>query len=104
MNITSYRSVSGKRPWALKHKSRFWPAWALIQDQNSIRLYRNCYSDPLKCSAWAWAWALTREWAPARDAMVIAVQLLHNYYSYSLQTLEREHYPNSFKQWSKFLI
>ena len=56
-----YRSVPGKRPWALKHNSRFWPAWALTQDQNSIRLYRSCYSDPLKCGTWALA----------RDTMVI---------------------------------
>jgi hypothetical protein len=61
-----YRSVTGKRPWALKHYSRFWPAWALTWDQNPIRLYRSCYSDPLKCGTWA----LTREWALARDTTV----------------------------------
>ena len=28
----SYHSVPGKRPWALKHNSRFWPTWC--QDIN----------------------------------------------------------------------
>ena len=27
-----YCSVPGKRPWALKHNSQFWPAWALTWD------------------------------------------------------------------------
>ena len=58
-----YRSVPGKRPWALKHNSRFWPAWALTQNINSICLYGSCNSDPLKFSTWA----LTREWALAWD-------------------------------------
>ena len=61
-----YRSVLGKRPWALKHTSRFWPAWALTRDILSIRLYRSCYIDPLKCGTWA----LVREWALARDTTV----------------------------------
>ena len=41
----TYHSVSGKRPWALKHKhnSRFQPAWALSRDINCIRLYGSCY-------------------------------------------------------------
>ena len=34
---------------------------------NSIRLYRRCYSAPLKCGTWA----LSQEWALARDTMVI---------------------------------
>ena len=33
-----YRSVPGKRPWVLKHTSRFCPAWALTWDIISIRL------------------------------------------------------------------
>ena len=24
-----YRSVPDKRPWALKHNSQYWPAWAI---------------------------------------------------------------------------
>ena len=52
-----YHSVPGKRSWALKHNLQFWPAWVLTRDQNFIRLYRSCYSGPLKCSTWA----LTRE-------------------------------------------
>ena len=63
----NYRSVPGKRPWALKHKSLFWPAWTLTQDIFSIRLYRSCYIDLLKCSTWA----LTQEWALAQDTVVI---------------------------------
>ena len=43
-----YHSVPDKCPWALKHTSRFWPAWALTRDIISIRLYRSCYIDPLK--------------------------------------------------------
>ena len=46
---TYYHSVPGKCPRALKHNSRYWPAWALTRDINSIRLYRSCYIDPLKC-------------------------------------------------------
>ena len=46
-------SVPGKRPWALKHSSRFWPAWVLTRDIHvhvtSIRLYRSWYW-PLKMS------------------------------------------------------
>ena len=60
-NTQLYCSVPGKRPWALKHNSQFWSAWALTQDQNSIRLYRSCYSGPLKCGTCTWA--LTWEWA-----------------------------------------
>ena len=71
-----YHSVLGKHPWALKYNSRYWPAWALTQDQNPIRLYRSCYSGPLKCSAWA----LTREWALARDTMVITPMSKHHYF------------------------
>ena len=41
-----YCSVPGKCPWALKHKSQFWPAWALTWDITSICLYRSCYVDP----------------------------------------------------------
>ena len=63
----SYRSVPGKRPWALKHNSRFRPAWALTQDINSICLYGSCNSDPLKFGTWA----LTREWALAQDTTVV---------------------------------
>ena len=63
MYFPNYRSVLGKCPWALKHNSRFWPAWALsIWDINSIHLYRSCYIDPLKCH-----WVLTLEWALAQD-------------------------------------
>ena len=62
-----YRSVPGKRPWALKYNSQFWPTWALTWDQNSIRLYRSSYSDPLKWGTWALTW----EWALAWDTMVI---------------------------------
>ena len=35
-----YRSVQGKRPWALKHNSRFWPAWALTWDINSMFVWK----------------------------------------------------------------
>ena len=59
-----YRSVPGKCP---KHTSQFWPARALTRDQNPIRLYRSCYKGPLKCGTWA----LTPEWALARDTMVV---------------------------------
>ena len=31
------------------YNSQFWAAWALTRDQNSIRLYRSCYSGPMKC-------------------------------------------------------
>jgi hypothetical protein len=68
------RSVPGKRPWALKHDLQFWPAWALTRDQNPIRLYRCCYSDPLKCGTWA----LTQL---ARDTTVnILVLIGHSLY------------------------
>ena len=60
---TLYRSVLGKRPWALKHNSRFRPTRALTWDINSMCLYGSCNSDPLKFGTWA----LTREWALARD-------------------------------------
>ena len=63
----NYCSVLGKRPWALKHTSQFWPAWVLTQDIISIHLYRSCYIDPLK---WG-TWALTQEWVLAWDTMVI---------------------------------
>ena len=59
VHIVIYCSVLGKRPWALKHKWQFWPAWALTRDITSMRLYRSCYIDPMKCGAWA----LTQEWA-----------------------------------------
>ena len=62
-----YRSVPGKHPWALKHTSRFWPAWVLTRDIISICLYRSCYIDPLKCSTWAFA----RERALAQDPTVV---------------------------------
>ena len=39
----------------------------------AIRLYRSCYSGPLKCGTWA----LTREWALARDTTVV------QYWSYA---------------------
>ena len=61
-----YRSIPGKHPWALKRNSWFWAAWALTRDQNSIRLYRSCYSGPLKCSTWVLTW----EWVLARDTTV----------------------------------
>ena len=67
--VAAYRSVPGKRPWALKHNSQFWPAWALFQDQNSICLYRSCYIYPLK---WG-TWTLTREWALAQDTTVVVM-------------------------------
>ena len=60
---TIRHSVPGKHPWVLKHNSQFWPAWALTGSINCICLYRSCYMDPLKCGTWA----LTREWALARD-------------------------------------
>ena len=53
VQVRYYRSVPGKCPWALKHNSQFWPAWVLTRDQNSIRLYRNCYIYPLKWGTWA---------------------------------------------------
>ena len=68
-----YCSAPGKRPWALKHNLQFRPAWALTRDQNPIRLCRSCYSAPLKCGTWA----LTREWALARDTMVHASPSIH---------------------------
>ena len=66
MILCIYRSVPGKCPWALKHNLQFWPAWALTRDINSICLYGSCNSDPLKFGTWA----LTREWALARDTTV----------------------------------
>ena len=60
----TYRSVLGKRPWALM------PACVLTQDQNPIHLHRSCYSGPLKCGTQAltrdttvllknWEWPVT---------------------------------------------
>ena len=49
-----------------QHTSLFWPAWALTQDRISIRLYRSCYIDPLKCGTWGLTW----EWALAWDTIV----------------------------------
>ena len=69
-HYSKYHSVPGKHPWALK--SRFGPAWALTRDITSMRLYRSCCIDPLK---WG-TWALTREWALARDTTVIAVIIM----------------------------
>ena len=66
LDRSKYRSVPGKRPWALKHNLRFQPAWALTRDINSICLYGSCNSDPLKFGTWA----LTREWALAWDTTV----------------------------------
>ena len=37
---SKYRSVPGKHPWVLKHNSRFWPAWALTQDINSMFVWK----------------------------------------------------------------
>ena len=68
-----YHSVPIKRPWALKHKSRYWPTWVLIRDKISIHLYRSCYLDPLNCGTWA----LTREWASlAWDTTVQGVRTI----------------------------
>ena len=64
--LRQYCSVPGKLSWMLKHISRFWLAWAPTRDQNFIRLYRSCYSGPLKCGTWA----LTQEWALAWDTTV----------------------------------
>ena len=47
---------------------------SVTRDQNSIRLYRSCYSDPLKCGTWM----LTREWALARDTMVCTGNVSEN--------------------------
>ena len=63
-----YCSVPGKCP-ALKHNSRFWPAWALTRDQNSMHLYRSCYIDPLKWGTWALTW----QWALAQDTTVVII-------------------------------
>ena len=64
-------TVVGKRPWMLKHNSRFWPG----RDIFCIEV--QCYIDPLKCAIWA----LTREWALAQDSTVIgcvfSVQCIH---------------------------
>ena len=54
-NLIIYHSV----PEALKPHLRFWPTWVLTREQNSIHLYRSCYSGPLKCGTWTWA--LTRD-------------------------------------------
>ena len=77
--FVTYCSVPGKHPWALKHNSRFWPAWALTRDINSICLYGSCNSDPLKFGTWA----LTREWALARDTTLHTFK----YYSYVVSEL-----------------
>ena len=74
--LVIYRSVLGKRPWALKHNLHFWPAWALTRDINSICLYGSCNSDPLKFGTWA----LTREWVLARDTTVIRHTHLGHYW------------------------
>ena len=58
-----------KHPWVLKRNLRFWPAWALTWYQNSIRLYRSCYSGHLKCDTWALTW----KWVLAQDTTVVAV-------------------------------
>ena len=68
--FANYRSVLGKCPWALKHNSQFWPAWALTRDINSICLYGSCNSDPLKFG--------TR--ALTRDTTVIDLQYDCNYW------------------------
>ena len=87
-----YRSVPGKRPWVLKHNSRFSPAWALTRDQNPIRLYRSCYSGPLKCGTWALARDTTvmatttcEVNTASRGDAVINKQCLHNWDGHSLQ-------------------
>ena len=71
-----YRSVPGKCPWGLEYTSQFWPVWALTRDIISIRLYISCYTDPLECGTWA----LTREWALARDTTVYYYTCTHGYY------------------------
>ena len=53
----------------LNINSRLWTTWALTRDQDSIRLYRCCYSASLKCGTWA----LTQERALARDTTVLYV-------------------------------
>ena len=35
-----HRSVPGKCPWVLKHNLRFWPAWMLTQDINSMFVWK----------------------------------------------------------------
>ena len=72
-NTVYYNSVPGKRPWALKHNSWFCSEWALTRDITSIILclYGGCYINPLNCVTWA----LTREWALARDTRVILLLL-----------------------------
>ena len=52
-----YHSVPGKRPWVLKHIGPH--GCMLTRDIASIRLYRSCYIDPLKCATWALAQGTT---------------------------------------------
>ena len=74
MQSATANGVFPQCPWVSAHNSRFWPTWVLTWDQNPIRLtmYGNCYSGPLKCSTWA----LTREWALARDTTVLVIIIL----------------------------
>ena len=53
--------VPGKRPWWLKHNSRyrFWPAWVFTWDQNSICLYRSCWVLVIPSVSRVNMWALT---------------------------------------------
>ena len=37
-NKHTYCSVPGKRPWVLKHTSRFWPTWALTRNTNTCTM------------------------------------------------------------------
>ena len=57
-----------------KYNLRFWAAWVLTRDQNSIRLYRSCYSGSLKCGTGG----LTQEWALARDTMASILKFVQN--------------------------
>ena len=67
--MLTYTVVSQVSAHGHLHNNNSWflAAWALTQGQNSICLYRSCYSVPLKCGSWA----LTREWALAQDTTVI---------------------------------
>ena len=58
--------------------------WGLIDRYTrDITSYRSCYIDPLKCSTWA----LTREWALARDTTVLTFcNVLHIWYIRAIPT------------------
>ena len=79
----------------LKHNLLFWPTWVLTQDIISMRLYRSCYIDPLKCTTWAhireWAlaWALQYYRQLLKDLHNVSIQIIYTYYSTAHSQLDK---------------